>query len=152
MSAEAGFGQGMIHYSLRCSNGHLFDSWFRSLAAFDALASAGQVSCPVCGVVAIEKAPMAPAVVGTRADAAPAPDQPPTADEIAQALAALRRQVEENSDYVGLNFAAEARRIHAGEAPERSIYGETRPDEARKLIEEGVPVAPLPFVARRKLT
>jgi hypothetical protein len=51
---------------------------------------------------------------------------------------------------VGLNFAAEARRIHAGDAPERSIYGEARADDARALIEDGVPVAPLPFVPGRK--
>jgi hypothetical protein len=65
-------------------------------------------------------------------------------------MAALRRHIESTSDYVGLNFAAEARRMHAGDAPERPIYGETRGDEARKLIEEGVPVAPLPFLPTRK--
>jgi hypothetical protein len=140
----------MIHYALRCSNGHLFDSWFKSVAAFDALAVAGRVSCPSCGIAAVEKAPMAPAVVGARVGSPAEPDPAPSAVDGARAIAALRRQVEENSDYVGLNFAAEARRIHAGEAPERSIYGESRPDEARALLAEGVPVAPLPFVPRRK--
>jgi len=140
----------MISYALRCLNGHLFDSWFRSVAAFDALAGAGHVSCPVCGIAAVEKAPMAPAVVGMRDEGSSAAESPASAGQVAQAIAALRRQVEENSDYVGLNFAAEARRIHAGEAPERSIYGETRPEEARELLAEGVPVTPLPFLPRRK--
>jgi hypothetical protein len=67
-----------------------------------------------------------------------------------QALADLRRKIEANSDYVGMNFAQEARAMHDGDAPVRSIYGEARIDEARKLIEEGVPVAPLPFVPGRK--
>jgi hypothetical protein len=96
---------------------------------------------------------MAPALSGARpaGEARPEADAPgPTADQIARAIAALRREVEANSDYVGLNFAAEARRIHAGAAPARSIYGETAPDEARRLIEDGVPVAPLPFVPLRK--
>lgn len=66
------------------------------------------------------------------------------------ALAELRRRVEANSEYVGLQFATEARKMHAGEAPERPIYGETRIDEARALLEEGVPVAPLPFMPARK--
>ncbi len=70
--------------------------------------------------------------------------------ELEAALAALRKQVEENSDYVGLNFAQEARAIHDGDAPARAIYGEARPDEARRLIEDGVPVAPLPFIPARK--
>lgn len=66
-------------------------------------------------------------------------------------FAAMRKQVEENSEYVGMNFVAEARRIHDGDAPERSIYGEAKPDEARRLIEDGVPVAPLPFMPARKV-
>ncbi|MGB2894495.1 MAG: DUF1178 family protein, partial [Albidovulum sp.] len=66
------------------------------------------------------------------------------------ALAALRRQVEETSEYVGLNFAAEARAMHEGRVPERSIYGEAKADEARRLVEDGIPVAPLPFVPARK--
>ena len=56
------------------------------------------------------------------------------------------RKVEENSDYVGKDFATEARAMHLGETPERSIYGEARLEEAKELIEEGIPVAPLPFM------
>ena len=62
----------------------------------------------------------------------------------------MRRHVEENSDYVGLSFAAEARKIHEGEAPERNIWGEAKPDEAKALIEDGIPVAPLPFLPKRQ--
>jgi hypothetical protein len=64
-------------------------------------------------------------------------------------LAAMRRHVEENSDYVGLSFAAEARAIHEGRSPERNIWGEAKPDEAKALIEDGIPVAPLPFLPKR---
>ena len=77
----------------------------------------------------------------------------PRAIEVSErerAVAALRREVERNSEYVGLRFAAEARAIHGGEAPERAIYGEARPEEARALLEDGIPVAPLPFVPKRK--
>ena len=65
-------------------------------------------------------------------------------------MRALRRQVEENSEYVGVNFVTEARRMHQGDAPERAIYGEARPEEAKRLIEDGVPIAPLPFFPARK--
>lgn len=143
----------MIRYSLQCDADHAFDSWFQSSATFDSLAAAGQVACPVCGTAMVSKAPMAPAVVTDRSAAGEPGSNGLTtspATDLEAALAALRRQVEENSDYVGMNFAAEARAIHAGEAPERSIYGEARPEEARKLIEDGLPVAPLPFRPRRK--
>lgn len=144
----------MIRYALSCAAHHDFESWFQSSAAYDRLAGSDRVTCPVCGSTKVHKALMAPAVVGAGRAAEKAADAPSASaaspTEIERALAALRQHVEENSDYVGLNFAAEARRIHAGEAPERSIYGETQADEARKLIEDGVPVAPLPFVPRRK--
>lgn len=153
----------MISYSLNCPDNHRFDSWFQSAAAYDALVKAGHVNCPVCGSTDIGKALMAPAVRPGRSQSmmpSPAiaeavaakvtPLQTPTDDREA-ALAALRRQVEANSDYVGLNFVAEARAIHDGNAPARSIYGEARIDEARKLLEDGVPVAPLPFLPMRKV-
>ena len=140
----------MIRYALKCSADHSFDSWFQSAAAYEALISAGRVTCPICGSTKVEKGLMAHAV--RLSDAPAAADRPLDAPgtEVEAALAALRRQIEANSDYVGLNFAAEARRIHAGDAPERSIYGEARADEARALIEDGVPVAPLPCVPGRK--
>ena len=62
----------------------------------------------------------------------------------------LRAKVEANSEYVGMNFVAEARAMHDGDAPERSIYGEARADEAIKLLQDGVPVAPLSFLPTRK--
>lgn len=141
----------MIRYALKCADDHAFESWFQSASAFEALQAQGHVACPVCGSGRVEKSLMAPAVLPKRAEAAPErPSLTEPANPFEEALAALRRKVEENSEYVGMNFAAEARRIHGGEAPERSIYGEARPDEARKLIEDGVPVAPLPFLPARK--
>lgn len=140
----------MIRYSLKCAADHGFDSWFQSGSAFDSLLAAGHVTCPVCGSAAVEKSLMAPMVRPTREEEAAKPSLGAPATDLEQALAALRRQVEENSEYVGVNFVTEARRIHAGDAPERAIYGEARADEAKKLIEDGVPVAPLPFLPARK--
>lgn len=140
----------MISYSLTCDQSHAFDSWFQSAAAFDALKVAGHVSCPVCGSAKVEKSLMAPAVRPARKAAAPAdgakrPLSEPQS-EVEEALAAMRRQVEENSDYVGMNFVAEARAMHEGRSPERAIYGEAKLEDAKALLEEGVPVAPLPFM------
>ena len=66
------------------------------------------------------------------------------------ALAELKQKIKDNSEYVGTDFADEARKIHDGDAPERSIYGEAKAEDAKKLIEDGIPVAPLPFVPTRK--
>lgn len=139
----------MIRYTLNCTAEHSFDSWFQSAEAFDGLLQSGHVSCPICGLTSVEKSLMAPAVQpGRNAATAPSLRQPASAQEAA--FAALRAQVEANSEYVGVNFVSEARAMHDGDAPERSIYGEARPEEAIKLLEEGVPIAPLPFMPGRK--
>jgi hypothetical protein len=144
----------MIRYTLKCAAEHEFESWFQSASAFDALQAAAQLTCPVCATVHVEKLLMTPAVRPARAakevtgTSRPSLSEPST--EIEQAMAALKAQIEANSEYVGVNFVAEARKMHEGNAPERSIYGEAKPEEARKLIEDGVPVAPLPFLPKRK--
>jgi hypothetical protein len=159
----------MIQYALKCAEGHSFDSWFQSASAYDKLAAAGMVTCAVCGSGKVEKAIMTPRVRPARkavsgvgeAEVAqspvPEPQPQPQAGPLSapasaaeQAMAEMRRKVEENSDYVGKDFATEARAMHLGEAPERSIYGEARLEEAKELIEEGIPVAPLPFMPNRK--
>lgn len=144
----------MIQYSLKCAEGHQFESWFQSAGAFDKLQSAGHVACAVCGSDNVEKALMAPRV--SQGDAPePRPGKPKTAlsdtkHPAEQALAALRAHIESHSDYVGKRFAQEARAMHTGDAPERPIWGEARGDEAKALIEDGIPVAPLPFTPTRK--
>jgi hypothetical protein len=144
----------MIRYALKCSADHGFESWFQSAEAFEKLARSGMIACPVCGTAEVVKTLMAPAVrparnpVSTDTETARPLATPTT--PLSEALAALRREVEANSEYVGSDFASEARRIHDGDAPERAIYGEAAPAEARKLIEDGVPVAPLPFLPGRK--
>jgi hypothetical protein len=140
----------MICFTLRCGKDHSFDSWFTSSQAFDALARAGQLACPMCGNADISKGLMAPAIASKTSDEAPAPLTQPKTD-VEQAMAQMRQMIEENSDYVGMNFAAEARKIHLGEAPTRAIYGEAKADEARALLEDGIPVAPLPFMPRTKV-
>ncbi len=150
----------MIQYTLKCSQEHRFDSWFQSADAYDKLKSAGMVVCSICGDDSIEKAMMAPRVRPSRAAAAPhaepSVEKPPVpslsapATPAEQALSELKKKIEANSDYVGKDFVSEARAIHEGEAPSRAIYGEAKLEEAKALIEEGVPVAPLPFTPGRK--
>lgn len=140
----------MIHYSLRCTDGHGFDGWFASAGACDDQASRGLLRCPECGTAKVDKAPMAPSVRATAGPTRTVPSLTAPANDRERRLADLRREIEKNSEYVGMNFATEARRIHDGDAPGRSIHGEAKSDEARALIEDGVPVAPLPFMPTRK--
>jgi hypothetical protein len=154
----------MIHYQLRCSQGHEFDGWFSDSAAFDKQAKRGLVECPVCADVKISRAMMAPAVA-TR-DTPPAPVEKPRAAVETQAtppapvaggrmpahlramLQHMRAEIEKHCDYVGPAFAEEARKMHHGESERRGIYGETTPTEAEALAEEGIDVSRIPWLPR----
>lgn len=132
----------MIRFHLKCDQNHEFESWFQSGAAFDKLVTTGMLSCTTCGSTTVSKSIMAPAVSTSSAVTAPQPTE--------AAIAALRKEVEEKSDYVGDGFAKEARAIHDGEKPDRAIYGQANLQDAKKLVDDGIPVMPLPFMPRKK--
>lgn len=148
----------MIHYSLRCAEGHAFEGWFPDAAGFERQRDQGLLACAECGSAHVDRALMAPRVRTSRkgrgapAAEAPAVAKPPALEvsPVERALAELRRQVEANSTYVGRDFATQARAMHEGLAERKSIHGEAAPAEARALLEDGVPVLPLPFAPRRK--
>jgi hypothetical protein len=156
----------MIRFALRCDSDHAFDGWFASNDAFEQQKKRGLLDCPACGSAKVEKSLMSPNVV--TADKRPAPHveahvaegrvarpapEPgvglaldPERAEMMQALREMAKAVRDNADNVGKDFAEEARRIHFGEAKPRGIYGEASHDEVKGLIEDGVPVAPMPVL------
>ena len=138
----------MIIFDLKCApDGHVFEAWFGSTADYEAQKGRGLVSCPLCGSLDIAKAPMAPAV-GAKGNAQAAPElfsaDPEKVKAMLAAAAAVQKKMLEGSEGVGDRFAAEARSIHLGEAEARAIHGRATREQAASLIEDGVPVAPLP--------
>lgn len=149
----------MIRYALACDQGHTFESWFSDSVAYDKQAKRGLVTCPQCGSAKVEKSLMAPGVAGTKKKArtaSPAPssegDKAPVAmlspqeTEFRAKLKELREHLTKNADNVGAKFPEEARKMHYGDSEHRSIYGDASPEEAKKLIDEGIEVHPLPIL------
>ena len=139
----------MIIFDLKCvSQGHVFEGWFGSSADYEDQQARGLVSCPVCGVSEVVKAVMAPAV-GAKGNRGGVPDlfsgDPDSVKKMLAALAAEQKKMLASSEHVGDRFADEARAIHLGEADARAIHGRATRVEAEGLIEDGIPVAPLPF-------
>ena len=133
----------MIVFDLRCAAGHVFEAWFGSSADWERQRAAGQVACPLCGDAAVEKAVMAPAVPakGNRVG-----DPTPAMVKAAiRAIAAGQAKALENSTWVGDQFATRARAMHAGEETQRTIHGQATLADAKALVADGVPVAPLPL-------
>lgn len=153
----------MIAFDLRCSGGHRFEGWFGSSSDFDAQRGKGLLTCPVCDDSVVDKALSVPNVgrkgnqnVSSQAQpsvtAAPAsgevtnaPVLPPAMVEMMQKLATAQTEMLKDSQWVGREFAETARAIHYGEESDRLIHGETSPDEAQALAEEGLAIAALPF-------
>lgn len=150
----------MIHYDLRCSQDHAFDGWFKDSTAFERLAKRGLVECPQCGDVKVERALMRPAVGRREALPAPVPVRAPKPagppavagaglpDHMRAMLQRMRAEVEKRCDYVGPQFAEEARKIHNGESDKRGIYGEASSEQAEALAEEGIEFSQIPWVPR----
>ncbi|MGY3479435.1 DUF1178 family protein [Bradyrhizobium ottawaense] len=153
----------MIRYALRCDRDHGFESWFQSSSACDSQVKRKLVTCPICGSAKVDKAIMAPRIVGKKGRgraapppepaAAPTPEAAPSGPtslmlaqekELRTKLKELRDHIVKNADNVGERFANEARAMHYGDKEHRPIYGEASPEEAKSLIDEGIEVSPLP--------
>jgi hypothetical protein len=133
----------VIVFDLRCAAEHVFEAWFASSAAYEDQRARSLVSCPMCGVTAVEKAVMAPNIAqkgNTRPAAAPA-----EVKAALRALAAAQRKALDGSRWVGRDFANQARAMHVGEQAVETIHGQATIAEAKSLIDEGVAVAPLPL-------
>ena len=148
----------MIHYQLRCGGAHEFDGWFKDSDGFERQAERRLIACPVCADTQVTRALMAPGIPRkgrteiTVAEPAASPALSAAGgvmpDAVRAALAKLRQEVEKHCDYVGEDFAEEARRIHHGETEPRGIYGESTDEEAEALADEGIGIARIPWVPR----
>ncbi len=133
----------MIVFDLRCGAGHVFEAWFGSSADWEVQRDAGQVACPLCGDGTVVKAAMAPAVPAkgnARGDGAPA-----AIKAAIRALAAEQARALKGSTWVGDQFATRARSMHAGAEAHATIHGQATLADAKALVADGVPVAPLPL-------
>lgn len=153
----------MIVFDLSCDNGHRFEGWFGSSGDFSSQKERGLLCCPQCGSPQVDKAPMAPSVPRKGNQQAERPTvsttphggnevqpvsnapMPREVQEALEKLAEAQARALRKSKWVGEKFAENARAMHYGEKDVEPIHGQTSIEEAEKLLEEGIEVAPLPF-------
>jgi hypothetical protein len=124
----------MIVFDLQCSDDcGTFEAWFRSTADFESQCGAGLVQCPFCRSTDVSKAPMAPRVPRKGSD-----------NPMAR-LAAVQAEMLKNSRWVGDGFADTARAMHSGEVERELVHGNATLEQAKSLVDDGIPVAPLPL-------
>jgi len=133
--------------NLRCQAAqHPFEGWFGSEEDFQDQLARGLLTCPLCGDHQIEKMPSAPRInrgAGREVEPPRAPAQDPDTAHRALLMRQLREAAGRAED-VGERFATEARRMHAGDIESRQIKGRASMAQTLELLEEGVPVMPLP--------
>jgi hypothetical protein len=124
----------VIVFDLQCRDGgETFEAWFRSNADYDEQREGGLVQCPFCQSANIEKAPMAPRLPRKGSD-----------NPLAR-LAAMQAEMLKDSRWVGDKFAETARAMHSGEIAPEQVHGQATLQQAKSLVDDGVPVAPLPL-------
>lgn len=128
---------------LQCELAHVFEGWFASEEDFRAQQAGVQIHCPMCGSDAVSKRLSAPRLnFGVGSSVADTEGTDPAKALQRQWLTACRHIIENTVD-VGTEFAAQARKIHHGEATERSIRGQATLQETRALLDEGITVVPV---------
>lgn len=143
----------MIVFELQCGARHRFEGWFASAGDFDGQKAAGLVICPVCGDQGIARIPTARIQRAKETPSVPVPVHEPRAQPTRQItpemVAAFVDHALANSEDVGERFPEEARRIHNGEADKRAVRGVASREATVELLEEGIPVMPLPVPAKK---
>ncbi len=136
----------MIKYKLICKKCYLsFDSWFASSKEYDKLKKRNYLICHNCNSKKVEKTLMSPLINKPK-------EQINKQNKLKYNL--LNKKIKEyqkfiknNFEYVGENFAYEARSIHYNNKKnKRKIYGKASSEEVKELKEEGIETEMIPWL------
>ena len=137
----------MIVFKLICKDCEIsFDSWFSSSIEYEKLKKKNFINCHSCNSLNIEKALMSPSVFKSKNNT--------TIDhldskykEIKKTILDYQNFVNKNLNYVGENFAYEARSIHyRNKKVSKGIYGTASKEDLKDLKEEGIETELIPWV------
>ena len=136
----------MIKFRLFCKKcSKDFDSWFASSKEYEKLKKSKLLNCPKCNSYNIKKSLMAPSIISNKKKINNLNSKKHI--EIKNKLKKYKKFIENNFDYVGNNFAYEARSIHYNNKKrEKGIYGNASKKEVDELLEEGIDTEIIPWV------
>ena len=138
----------MILFDLCCENKHIFEVWFASSSQYEEQKKKKLINCPICNSNKVNKALMAPNLKGTKKNSKTSSQKVMNDDKLIKDFKKFKKYIENNTIDVGKNFSEEARKIYYGESPSKSIRGETTKKQAEELLDEGIPIAKLPWSSR----
>tara|TARA_B100000401_G_scaffold435684_1_gene377814 strand:+ start:397 stop:822 length:426 start_codon:yes stop_codon:yes gene_type:complete len=135
----------MIKYNLFCKNcSENFDSWFANSKEYEKLKKSKYLNCPICNSNKIEKSLMAPSIINNKIEKNKLNTKKHI--EIKNKLKEYKKFIKNNFDYVGDNFAYEARSVHYNNKKrKKGIYGKASIDDVKELSEEGIEIETIPW-------
>ena len=135
----------MIKYNLFCKNcSENFDSWFANSKEYEKLKKSKYLNCPICNSSKIEKSLMAPSIINNKVEKNKLNTKKHI--EIKNKLKEYKKFIKNNFDYVGDNFAYEARSVHYNNKKrKKGIYGKASTDDIKELSEEGIETETIPW-------
>ena len=132
----------MIKYRLNCNDCNMsFDSWFASSKEFERLKKKKLLNCHNCNSSKVEKTIMSPRLIKKSNE-----KKNLKFKKINKKIMEYQNFIKKNFDYVGNNFAHEARSIHSSEKKkDKGIYGTASNNEIKELKEEGIDAEIMPW-------
>ncbi len=144
----------MIKYKLLCKNCNTsFDSWFASSREYEKLKKKNFLNCNNCNSKSIEKTLMAPKLLN-RSNIGDNKQSNLNLKKIRKKINEYQNFIKNNFEYVGKNFAYEARSIHykdknKDKKMKKGIYGTASNDDIKELREEGINAETIPWIEDR---
>ena len=141
----------MIKYNLLCKKCKLtFDSWFVSSKEYDKLKTKKLVNCHNCGSLRVDKNLMAPKLINKNSLLKDEKKNILKYQKIKKTISEYQKFIKSNFDYVGENFAYEARSIHYNQKKrDKGIYGKAYKKDLKELNEEGIETQLIPWVENK---
>ena len=135
----------MIKYLLNCKNCNLeFESWFASSKEFDKLKKLKLLNCQDCNSKQIEKSLMRPNIANSNFKIE---NKNNINKKIKKKLFDYQNFIKKNFEYVGENFAYEARSIHFSKKKnKKNIYGKASINDVKELNDEGIETSSIPWI------
>ena len=137
----------MIKYKLTCKDCEIFfDSWFSSSNEYEKLKKKNFINCHICNSLNVEKSLMSPNVFNSKNNIKIDAENK-RYKEIKKKLSNYQKFIQKNLDYVGENFAYEARLIHyKNKKNSKGIYGIATKKDLTELREEGIETEMIPWI------
>ena len=137
----------MIKYNLLCKKCDLaFDSWFASSKEYDKLKKKKLLNCLRCGSLKVEKNLMAPKLITKNLSHNNEKKDLIRYKKIKKTIREYQKFIKNNFNYVGENFAYEARSIHYNNKKKnKGIYGTASEQDLKELKEEGIDAQMVPW-------